>query len=125
MGNIFLVFTSNGLLPDVPVFTQSSKIGAILEVIILSLALSDKYSLLRQEKEELQANALKKEREAKLELEQKVLERTKELTSKNEEVENKNIRLALQNKEIKNQNEKINSSIRYAKRIQNVMQTFL
>ena len=120
-GNIFYVFLSYGFLPDIPLFEHSSKVGAILEVIMLSLALSDKYSILREEKVELQQAALLNQQENNLILERKVLERTKEISEKSDKIELQNKRLGRQNHEISKQKEKIESSIRYAKRIQSVM----
>lgn len=121
VGTFFLIMMTAGFLPENPIFVHSSKIGAVLEVIILSLALSDRYSILRREKAKLQHEALRTQKETNAILEQRVQERTKELTHKSEEVESKNIALQQQHGEIKQQKDKIESSIRYAHRIQSVM----
>jgi serine phosphatase RsbU (regulator of sigma subunit) len=121
MGVIFLILMTAGILPANSIFEHSPKIGAILEVVILSLALSDRYSILRKEKTELQRQALITQKETNSILERKVQERTKELTFKSKEIEAKNMVLQKQHGEIKQQKDKIESSIRYAKRIQSVM----
>lgn len=121
IGNIFIILVSYGLLPSNVFFVHSAKVGAVIEVILLSLALSDQYSILLAEKEKLQAEALRTQREVTVMLERKVAERTRALQQNKEEVERKSKRLERQNYEITKQNEKIESSIRYAQRIQQVM----
>lgn len=121
IGVFFLIMMTAGFLPSSSLFEHSPKIGAVLEVVILSLALSDRYSILKREKSKLQKQALITQKETNTILESKVLERTRELTSKGQEIEAKNKALQKQHNEIKKQKDKIESSIRYAKRIQSVM----
>ncbi|MBV6427514.1 MAG: hypothetical protein KIPDCIKN_02034 [Haliscomenobacter sp.] len=65
---------------------NSMKFGAILEVILLSMALSDKYNLFKKEKETTQAKMLHMQQEANKVLEEKVQERTLQLAQANEEL---------------------------------------
>ncbi|MCU0445476.1 MAG: SpoIIE family protein phosphatase [Microscillaceae bacterium] len=118
------------------------KIGAMCEVFLLSLALSDKYNLFRKEKEEAQAESLRIQKEANETLEQKVQERTQQLKVANDEITQQRDNLIELNEEIQQQkeeilaqrnnlevtyadlewkNKQIVSSITYAKRIQDAM----
>ncbi|KXX70456.1 7TM diverse intracellular signaling domain-containing protein [Flammeovirga sp. SJP92] len=123
--------------------------GGIIEVIFLSLALSDKYKLYKREKENAQKELLEQQLQANAQLEEKVNERTAALQEKQvelefntnslkeafEQINNKNIELEQQNEEIASQRDmvekqkihlveskdKIQASINYAKRIQATM----
>ncbi|MCC5921176.1 MAG: SpoIIE family protein phosphatase [Cyclobacteriaceae bacterium] len=102
MGTLLLTLQIFGILPATFITKHAVEIGAVLEVTLLSLALSDKFSIMKKEKEQAQAKAIKLQKEANEVLEMKVKERTFELNM---------------------QKEKIESSVRYAKRIQDVMLT--
>ena len=121
LGTLLLVLKTFNVMQANFLTNYASEIGSAIEVILLSLALSDKYSLLRQEKEKAQAEALDIQRRANEELEFKVLERTREINEKKIEIEAQNDRLETYNVEINKQKENIESSIKYAKRIQDVM----
>ncbi|MBB6463514.1 7TM diverse intracellular signaling domain-containing protein [Flammeovirga kamogawensis] len=116
--------------------------GGIIEVIFLSLALSDKYKIYKKDKEKAQKALLEQQLKENIVLEEKVKERTIELEEKRAEIANafdeinsKNIELEMQNEEIAAQrdmvesqkvklednNLKITSSINYAERIQMAM----
>ncbi|WP_044207133.1 7TM diverse intracellular signaling domain-containing protein [Flammeovirga sp. OC4] len=123
--------------------------GGIIEVLFLSLALSDKYKLYKREKENAQKELLEQQLQTNATLEVKVNERTAELQEKQIELENnaqslkeafeeinaKNVELEQQNEEIATQRDmvekqkvhlieskdKIQASINYAKRIQATM----
>lgn len=121
LGAVLIILVSYGVLPSYPIFAHAVEAGSAIEVTLLAIALSDKYSLIRKEKEALQAEALESQRRTNITLEEKVSERTHEINVKREEIERKNKRLENQNDEINHQKEKIESSIRYAQRIQTAM----
>ncbi|MBP9078278.1 MAG: hypothetical protein KBG02_15525 [Haliscomenobacter sp.] len=75
-----------GLLTPNFLTVNSIKIGAIMEVILLSMALSDKYNLFKKEKETTQAKMLHMQQEANKVLEEKVQERTLQLAEAYEEL---------------------------------------
>lgn len=114
LGTLLLVLKVKGLLPNNFYTDYAGEIGSAMEVILLSLALSDKYRIIRLEKENAQAEALEIQRKANEELEQKVIERTFAIEEQNNQLE-------FQNKEIHKQKENIESSIKYAQRIQSAM----
>ncbi|AZQ63906.1 hypothetical protein EI427_17245 [Flammeovirga pectinis] len=116
--------------------------GGIIEVIFLSLALSDKYKIYKKDKETAQKALLEQQLKENSVLEEKVKERTIELEEKRaeiasafDEINSKNTELEMQNEEIAAQrdmvesqkvklednNLKITSSINYAERIQMAM----
>lgn len=125
IGGIGITYSNSGLLP-INFFTRHGvEIGSAMEVILLSLALSDRYRIIRKEKEEATKELLKREKETTELLERKVKERTLKLTETNEELKQTNEELGVtlemvnqQKKEIEDQREQILSSITYAKRIQ-------
>jgi serine phosphatase RsbU (regulator of sigma subunit) len=128
VGALLIVFRNFGLLPDSFITGHSVEIGNVMEVILLSLALGDKYSLMRREKAAAQAEALRIQKEANETLEQRVKERTQELAEANEELNNTieelditNTRLNEINEELAHKNADITSSINYANRIQQAM----
>jgi serine phosphatase RsbU (regulator of sigma subunit) len=125
LGGIFMILVNFGVLPANIFFAQSVKVGSVMEVILLSLALSDRYNIFREEKEAAQAQLLKVEQEAKDNLAGQVTARTAQLAEANEElkqtVEELNItneQLHHTNFELGKKNQAITDSIRYAKRIQ-------
>ncbi len=75
-----------GLLTPNFFTVNSMKFGAIMEVILLSMALSDKYNLFKKEKEAAQSKMLRMQQEANKVLEEKVLERTLQLAEANQEL---------------------------------------
>jgi serine phosphatase RsbU (regulator of sigma subunit) len=120
-GALLIILVSYGVLPAYPAFAHAVEAGSAMEVTLLAIALSDKYSLLRKDRERLQAEALDAQRKATMQLEDKVRERTQEISLKREEIERKNKRLEKQHAEINQQKENIEGSIRYAQRIQAAM----
>ena len=101
---LLFVLKNAGVLPSNPFTNYGLQIGSALEVLLLTLAVIDKFNEFKIEAlaNLLEVNELKTK--ANLELEQKVEERTKQISAQK-------ITLEYQNEEIK-------SSIRYAKRIQ-------
>lgn len=61
--------------------THLPEIGAALETIIIAFALADQYRIMKEEKEQAQQLALRAQQEANEKLEQMVADRTKELSS--------------------------------------------
>lgn len=145
IGIIGLVMRNLGFLP-INLFTlNTGEIGAILEVLFLSLALGDRYNLYRQEKEMAQKEMLAMQQAANVTLEKKVVERTLQLQDANATLNAQNNELITLNEEISQQNEEIVSqrdtlsqafgeihrqkeniiaSINYAKKIQTAMLPF-
>ncbi|HAS40949.1 MAG TPA: serine/threonine protein kinase [Microscillaceae bacterium] len=125
IGATTITLRNMGLLPINAFTTHTVEIGSALEIILLSLALADKYRILRIEKEKATYEALIIQQKANEELEGKVKERTLELSESNTELRQINEELdatlhtvRLQKNEIEEQNIQINDSIHYAQRIQ-------
>lgn len=87
IGAILLIFRNVGWLPANVVTSNFANIGSALEVILLSLALADKYSLLKAEKEKAQDALLVVQKNQNAMLENKVKERTLELQIETEKTE--------------------------------------
>lgn len=92
-GLFLAVLKPYGLLPNHFLVDKANQIGAVIEVIFLSLALADRINIYRKETIEAQAEALatakENERiivEQNQVLEQRVQERTAEMTAQNEEL---------------------------------------
>jgi two-component system, sensor histidine kinase LadS len=124
-------------------FTQNSiQICSVAEASMFALALADRMNVLKRENEAKQVLIIKQLEEntalqtkVNHELEQKVQERTQEIRTQKDEIEEKNVELeqlteeiisqrdslAEQNKIIASKNEKIVSSINYAKHIQSAI----
>ncbi len=125
VGAIAIILRNFGLLPHNFFTSQAVEIGSAFEVVFLSLALSDKYRILNQASEKQNEKLLRLQQETNEILERKVMERTAELNEQKEEIkiqrdniERQNRILEVINFEIERNSEKITSSIKYAKRIQ-------
>lgn len=125
LATFILALRNFGILPYTLFTTHAVEIGSLLEALLLSLALSDKYRIMREEKEKMQIHALEMEKKHAQELEEKIKARTLELEQQKKATEEehalvsaKNVELEAALKEIAKKNEKIQSSIRYAQRIQ-------
>ncbi|OJJ16294.1 hypothetical protein BKI52_33920 [marine bacterium AO1-C] len=117
-----------GLLPERAVVWHSTEVSAVIEVVLLSMALGDKYNIFKAEKEKLSAEMLKMQEQENEELERKVSERTAKLVETNEELNQTieeldltNEQLNKMNIELEKKNSDITESINYAKRIQSAM----
>jgi hypothetical protein len=86
IGVIFMYFKNAGLVPGNFIFTNSMEIGAVLQVLFISFALADKYSLIKNEQQKLIKKNLELEKEQTEKLKIAVDERTKELQFINEEL---------------------------------------
>ncbi|MCS6823603.1 MAG: transposase [Cytophagaceae bacterium] len=111
---IVIQLRSMNILPGNILTVYSLNYGLVLEVVILSFALSDRVRIIKKEKEEAQRQIIEKLEQNKLlqekvnrELEQKVAERTKELQEKNQELEDANQKLKLLNEKINEMNAKL------------------
>lgn len=132
IGATFILMRNEGILPVNFITTHAPEVGSALEVVLLSLALANRYRRLRKEKEAATRKTLEIERQAKEGLEEKVKERTLELQEQSLELQERNDELnqmneeldtalytmGLQKNEIEQQNTLIQSSINYAQRIQ-------
>jgi serine phosphatase RsbU (regulator of sigma subunit) len=118
LGGIVFALEKFSLQLHNPLTQYSLQIAIVLEVALFSIGLADRIkltrkklmeaTLARERVERERTEELRKLSEAKnRELEEKVAQRTKEVVTQNEE--------------LAKQNEKINSSIRYAQRIQEAM----
>lgn len=106
--SVFLFVLKNaGIAPSNPITNFGLQIGSALEVLLLTLAVVDRFNQFKIEAFERleEVNTLKTK--ANIELEKKVEERTVEIQH--------------QKVQLEHQNEEILSSIRYAKRIQNAI----
>jgi len=93
LGLFLLVLRNINILPYNILTTYTMQIGSICEVVLLSIALADKINILKKEREESQAEALRISKENEkiiteqnISLENKVQERTNKLLKTNEEL---------------------------------------
>ncbi len=131
-----------GVVPNIPILRNSTLIGTMVQVVLLSFALADRVNTIRRDKEKAQALSLQaaKEneriiREQNEMLEKKVKERTSELQQKQEEIMVQNEELHQQQEEILAQrdfigqkntelneiNDQMKQSIQYASKIQKAL----
>jgi hypothetical protein len=78
-GGLLLTLRNSGVLVHNFWTTHFVEIGAVMETTIIAIALGDRYRRYKEEKEEIQLQALKVQQEANEQLELKVKERTEEL----------------------------------------------
>lgn len=103
---VFLLYI-NGVLPP-GFYTRSSfMIGAIGQSVLLAFGLAGKIDLLKQQKEQAQAEMLNIMKRQNIELERLVVERTQELISQNEEIAAQNEEISSQVEELTTQQEQI------------------
>lgn len=124
-GGLLISMRNSGRLPITVLTSHAVEIGSVLEVVLLSLALADRYRRLKKEKELATKKVLEVQKKANEELEDKVTERTLTLKERNEELNQINEELdstlytvQIQKEEIELQNKQILDSINYAERIQ-------
>ncbi len=125
IGIILIGLRSFGIVPLNFITLNGGEIGGMLEIMLLSFALSDKYSIYRREKEKAQRELLAMQQEQNAILEQKVEQRTLALNETNETLHQTNEELSAtvelvkkQSNELSLKNNDIMSSINYARRIQ-------
>lgn len=148
-GILIYTFRNLGIIPNNLFTTSAVKLGSVLEALLLSLGLADRVNIAEKEKQEAQTETISalQEKESLISnqnklLEEKVTQRTQEISSKNELLENQNEEIITKNHEIgkqrdslaqkseeltetldelKTKNQEVISSINYAQRIQNAM----
>ncbi|MFL5728566.1 MAG: 7TM diverse intracellular signaling domain-containing protein [Cytophagaceae bacterium] len=109
---ILLIFRMSGVIHWDDIFTvYSFNIGLVFEIVILSIALSDRIKIIRSEKENADKQIIEQliENEklkdvANKRLEEKVAERTVQLKEKNDELEEAYQQLSMQSEEIQRMN---------------------
>ena len=128
IGGLMITLRNSGSLPINFWTNHGAEIGSALEVILISMALADRYRIIKKEKEVATKRALELEQRNNQELELKVKERTIELNESNEELAQMNEELSStldvmgqQKTEIETKNQDITDSINYAKRIQDAL----
>lgn len=139
VGAVLSSLSIQGIITDNFITRYGSDIGFILQIVLFSVALSDRYRIFKKEKESMQKELLEMQQEQTEKLEVLVKERTQEITLKQEEILTQNEELHQQQEEImaqrdfieakhmelqkvnvkmEEQNRLITDSIRYAKDIQ-------
>jgi len=127
-GGLLATLRNSGTLPMNAITTHGAEIGSGVEVVLISLALAERYRQYRKEKEAATKRALEIQEEANKNLDRKVKERTVELQEANEELNQVNEELHTtletvqeQSQKISHINQEISAGINYAKRIQDSM----
>jgi len=90
LGPLVVALRSAGFVPYGIMSNNAIFFGTVWHILVLALALGDRYRLLAKEKEEVQTRAFELEISAKKKLEKMVAERTKELESAQQEAEKAN-----------------------------------
>lgn len=128
VGGVAITLRNSGILPMSVFTTHAAEVGSMFEIVLLSLALAERYRQYRKEKEAATELALKIQEEANENLEKKVKERTQELQQANANANQINEELYTTLEKVQQQSEalvhmhgEIQSSINYAKRIQQAM----
>jgi serine phosphatase RsbU (regulator of sigma subunit) len=113
-GAILFILTNFHIIENDFVFKNALKIGSALEVLLLSLSMSNKLRDLQKEKEIAQENSLKS-----------LGEKNKLIDSQNEmletQVKERTEELEIQKEQVLEKNKEIIDSINYAKRLQNAL----
>lgn len=127
-GGLLATLRNSGTLPMSMITTHGAEVGSVIEVVLISLALAERYRKYRKEKEAATKRALEIQEEANKNLDQKVKERTVKLQEANEELNQVNEELHTtletvqeQSQKISHINQEISAGINYAKRIQDSM----
>ena len=122
---VLITLRNLGLVDPSPFVNHGAELGSALEVIILAIALSDRYRLYKRQQEEAQKSLIELQQTTNEQLEVQVQERTAKLLETNEELQQVNEELTStidvvnqQKQVIEDKNSSIVSSINYAKRIQ-------
>lgn len=141
-GNFIHSLTIEGILPSNIYTNYALAFGTIMEIMLLSLALSDKYKFIQRDTELIQESLITQQEKDRKTLERRVKERTRqldrvsqetdrytrkiedaygEIQSMNASLEKQNNEIEFQKKELSRKNDKITASINYAQRIQNAI----
>lgn len=124
LGVIVQSLGQSAVLPNTLLVANGYEIGLLSQMILLSLAVSYKISLLRKEKARAQEENLRIIKTQNTELERKVTERTADLNQEKENLLQSRNELEKLNRTIAQKNKDITSSITYAKRIQTALLPF-
>jgi signal transduction histidine kinase len=108
-GGLLISFRNSGMLDYNFWTTHFVEIGAVLETAIIGFALGDRYRRYKRETEEAQLHALKIQEDAMAWLEGKVKERTDELSSAYEQLQNTLEKNEMQTVVIQNKNAELDS----------------
>ena len=107
VGTALLALSVVGVIPRTLITAHLGEISSVLEILLFSMALSDKYRIIQQnnikQKVLAQEKTIKLQQENTENLEQKVAERTQELQTKQSEIE-------VQNEELRQQQEELEAS---------------
>lgn len=105
--NLLFLLKKIGLIDNSFITIWGAEIGVVLELLLLSFGLADRFNVMRNEKEKLQKEAIEKAdilanvlKRSKNELEQKVKERTVELSLANNDLQKSLITVKLLFKEL-------------------------
>ncbi|MDB5273119.1 MAG: hypothetical protein JWO58_1486 [Chitinophagaceae bacterium] len=90
LGIVLLNLNITGFVNRSFIVAHGMEIGTTIEMTLLSLALSDKYSRLKREKEEAQAELIRIQKETNEELEKKIERRTQKINQQKVELEESN-----------------------------------
>jgi serine phosphatase RsbU (regulator of sigma subunit) len=114
IGLLMLGLKTIGVLPNNKFTSHASEVGAVIEVILLALALTDKYAQMRGERKKVQEQLIEVQKQENINLEEKVRQRTAEIQQQKEEIEAQrdyleqiNDELGIKNDEIHKQKEEI------------------
>lgn len=86
-GLIMISFRSLGFIPYGFLSNNAIYLGTVWHILLMAIALTNRYQGLNKEKEQIQTQAIEMEKSAKRNLEKKVLERTQELELARKEAE--------------------------------------
>jgi diguanylate cyclase (GGDEF)-like protein len=93
LGGVLMALRNFGLMPTNFVTLHGMQVGSVIEMLLLSFALANRFNLIKQEKAQAQAQALAAQRQLvaslqqhERELELRVTERTEELAAANEQL---------------------------------------
>ena len=104
IGTALLALSVVGIIPRTLITAHLGEISSVLEILLFSMALSEKYRIIQQnnikQKTLAQEKTIKLQQENTENLEQKVAERTQELQTKQSEIE-------VQNEELRQQQEEL------------------
>jgi serine phosphatase RsbU (regulator of sigma subunit) len=108
IGLLMLGLKTVGIIPNNYITAHAAEVGAVLEVILLALALTDKYAQMRGERKKVQEQLLAIQKEENIRLEEKVKLRTAEIQQQKEEIEAQRDYLGQINGELATKNDEIN-----------------
>ena len=97
----------NGFLPFNPITRNALYLGVVLEVCLFSLALGNRLNILQKEKDKIAAEHFKFIEQQKEILEEKVIERTRELKTINEKLVQSNEELLLTTEQLDTQSKQL------------------